>query len=242
MALYHLIARQERLEELILESSACLPSLFVTMSRGHCRHLAELIVGRTGRARPNMPLSYVVPLAASISLGELNGLHRLHVDGDWEGEGIFVLLQALRQGACPQLRTLGSFFQENDHSEPAFIGEVPGVVEKKMQAIAETLEDRKKLGTCEGLESLEDKWMDKGSAQARERLLRLLLPSVTWLPGYMYNTYDFLIGSALKEVGAPFLEILTVPASIAHMDLANSTQERTFIIQALRSMRSLEVL
>ena len=82
------------------------------MARGHFRNLVELIVARNckpGAAWPNMPLSYVVPLAASISVGDLDGLHRLHVE--WEEEGILVLLHALREGACPQLRTLGNILR-----------------------------------------------------------------------------------------------------------------------------------
>lgn len=150
----------------------------------------------------------MVPLAASITAGDLDDLHRLHLEGECEVEGVLVLLHALRQGACPQLRQLGDFFLLHQYlpgTNERLIGEAPEEMEKKMQALAETLEERKKLGTCDGLENLEGNWTQRGSVEARKRLLRVLLPSLTYLPMFYYPEFEFSMGSVLKEVGAPFL-------------------------------------
>jgi hypothetical protein len=131
-----------------------------------------------------MLLSYATPLAAFISAGEMPKLVYLRLEGEWEMTAIHAMMDALATGACPKLYYVGNFFdgglpkivsvEESDGDDD---DDAVAMVERRMQAVAEMLEARTKLGTCDGLHFLRGPWMSEGSPQVRERLLRVLLPT-----------------------------------------------------------------
>jgi hypothetical protein len=171
-ALFALLGRQERLEELTFDSISFFPSVLASISRGDCRYLRELVFKpKTHNGDgPVLEMSQIMPLAGLIAEAKLPELQRLSLDAKWGEGAIAVLADGLRNGARPKLKRLGRFDDLGVDTDAS------------MKAVIELFETRHFPG-CSRIRTFawDDAWERRGSRENRERLLWALIPG---LPPY----------------------------------------------------------
>lgn len=141
-----LLARQERLQKLDLDSISFFPSLLISISRGDCRYLQKLWL-RPGHYHGDFPLlevSQVMPLAGLIAVGKLSDLQELYFQIRWEKGAVAVLADGLRHGACPKMESLGCFVFPSVGVGHRGEEQTDG----SMEALAELVQSRRNLPGC----------------------------------------------------------------------------------------------
>lgn len=138
-ALFGLLARQERLKWLILKSTSLFPSLLISISHGHCRYLKSLRLVSKRRIKPALEISQLMALAALMAAGDLPNLERLELHVKWVEGALAVLVDGLRNGACPKLEFLGQFSRNNLHRDGR---------DENLEALTKLIESRQDLPGC----------------------------------------------------------------------------------------------
>jgi hypothetical protein len=124
---------------------------------GNCLHFRHLL--RLKMSSTLLPFSSLFILGGIIESGDVSLLEELRVDGTGETAGLIALVRGFRRGSCPHLHTLElPFYPGNPQNDEAHKH-----TDIFMNAVAEVLEERHRLGTCQGLKRLEGKWLNCGS-------------------------------------------------------------------------------
>jgi hypothetical protein len=194
-ALFRLFARQERLIWLTLRSTSLFPSLLISISHGHCRYLRSLrLASSKRRNKPALERPQLMALATLMAVGDLPNLQNLYLDGQWVEGALAVLVDGLRNGACPKLESLGKFSSTNLQGDG---------INGNMGALAKFIEGRPDLPECFPIKELVGDWFDLASGEVHERLLRALIPFGRG-PRDLPKT-TLAIARIIKQVGAPYL-------------------------------------
>jgi hypothetical protein len=196
-ALLTLLARQERLQSIILKSHALFPSLLISISHGHYRYLTKLSLCVKRGQDGLIDNGAMLPLVELMSAGELPNLQVLHFDGKFKRGATGILRDGLRTGACPKLESLGDFGRLH----------FKGHANEGMEAVAELIECRQNLPGCSPIRNLGGDWQTFGSDNVRERLLRALRP---FIEDFDSDRATANMIRMVKEMGAPYLKVLSV--------------------------------
>lgn len=161
-------------------------------------------------------------------------LEELYMRYEYAEQGaVKTLFQSLRKGACPRLHALelpvvfypytvdegGTWKIEDDPNEEK--------TDLNLTAMADLLEERQRLGTCQAVKDIGQLWLDFGSVETQARLLRLLLPVVKYLPDLVSDfSWQSEHVKVFSEVPAPYLAQLVIP-SYAHAPLLDSLMTMT---------------
>lgn len=207
-SLYASVRRHKNIEGLeISPADLVLPHLLTCFRRGDLRMLKQLTF------TIEISQNCVSTLADLLGENALPVLKVFSIDAYENADNVVTIMQAFQGGACPLLEELQIGIPFDNYYAPT--EEEPSMerVERGMEAIASAFEIRAAAGTCQGLQYLLDEdWLTPGSVAVRTRLLRALLPSIKELPLIDRLHLDF--AAAVKEIGAPYLEYLTVPRDV----------------------------